>query len=103
MAPTGLPTYNHMVAEATALETWRAINYSLLCAELLEFTSADLPARAAKRQDLKVQRLANNQRERFLFKASRLWNWIPEELREIKEVNRTKKLFKKYMKELSFH
>ena len=67
-----------MVAEAVAMETWRALTFNLPSSSLFEYTPTNIPTRAASKGELRVPKINFANRDWFIYKALRLWNWLAE-------------------------
>ena len=95
---TNMMSINQMTAQARLLETWKAINVQ--CSPLLELfqqkVSSALETRSARRGDL-VQYGASNS---FQNQASKLWNWVDEEMKSAKSFSEAQRLSKVYAKKL---
>ena len=104
MERSGIPSLNQMSAQSTLLTAWKIMNgHSPSLTSLVQEVSPKGSGRVTKsqvRRDLLYPRGNAIVRDSFRFRAARIWNSAPMELKNAESVTSAKRLIKNFTKNL---
>ena len=100
---TNLPTVNQLAAETCAMEMWRTQTFLLPAKRHFLEATRSYDTRPSSQVSFLMPVMANNHEEWFTFKATKIWNRLPEDVRNIKSPFAAKKAVQFNCRNYNYH